>query len=158
MLRNTKTHSRSLPYSSGDKERADRARSELSEWTNITGVVVMPCSRCENAGVGEKCKFSTRSIRCQRCNSLKKTCDGGAVANSLARLRRDYVKYDAEEREAADQLAEYQQRATEALAHLQRVCKLKQEVKERGDQVFSRGIEAIDAWDGVVQQEPIIGD
>lgn len=76
----------------------------------------------------------------------------------VARLRRDYVKYDAEEREAADQLAEYQQRATEALAHLQRVCKLKQEVKERGDQVFSRGIEAIDAWDGVVQQEPIIGD
>ena len=76
----------------------------------------------------------------------------------MARLRRDYEKYDAEEREAADQLAEYQQRATEALARLQRVRKLKQEVKERGDQVFSRGMEAIDAWDGVIQQEPIIGD
>ncbi|KAL6693511.1 hypothetical protein J3F84DRAFT_380998, partial [Trichoderma pleuroticola] len=55
---------------------------------------------------------------------IKKTCNGGAVANSLARLRQDYEKYNAEEREAADQLAEYQQHTTEALARLQRVRKL----------------------------------
>ncbi|KAL6693512.1 hypothetical protein J3F84DRAFT_380997 [Trichoderma pleuroticola] len=52
VLRNSKTYSRSLPYPSGDKECADRAC-----------VAVMPCSCCENAGVGEKCKFSTRFIR-----------------------------------------------------------------------------------------------
>ncbi|KAL6695229.1 hypothetical protein J3F84DRAFT_376458 [Trichoderma pleuroticola] len=64
VLWNSKTYSRSLPYPSGDKERADWACSELLEWTNTIGVAVMLCFRCENAGVGEKCKFSTRSIRC----------------------------------------------------------------------------------------------
>ena len=70
----------------------------------------------------------------------------------VARLRQDYEKFDKQEQEAAEELAEYQRRASEALERLQRVRKLKQNVKERGDEVFHRGMEALDAYDGVNQQ------
>jgi hypothetical protein len=67
----------------------------------------------------------------------------------VARLRKDYEKYDKQEQEAAEELAEYQRRASEALERLQRVRKLKMETKDRGDEVFHRGIEALDAYDGI---------
>lgn len=63
----------------------------------------------------------------------------------VARLREEYTKYDKEEREAEVALSE-------ALNRLQRVRQLKQNAKERGDEVFHRGMEALDAYDGVNQQ------
>jgi hypothetical protein len=93
---------------------------------------------------------------------LQKTCDGGAVASSrkfarlyllnfgvvlmipVTRLRLDYEKYTKQEREAAEQLAEYQQRVSKALARLQRVHELQQAIKDRGIEIFSRGIEVLD--------------
>lgn len=70
----------------------------------------------------------------------------------MARLRQDYEKFDKQEQEAAEELAEHQRRASEALEKLQRVRRLKQNVKERGDEVFHRGMEALDAYDGINQQ------
>ena len=64
----------------------------------------------------------------------------------VARFQKDYEKYSAQEREAEAAL-------TEALARLQRIRRLKQEIKEKGDEVFNRGMESLNAWDGVVQQE-----
>lgn len=64
---------------------------------------------------------------------------------SVARLREEYTKYDKEEREAEVALSE-------ALARLHRVRQLKQNAKERGDEVFHRGMEALDAYDGINQQ------
>ena len=60
-------------------------------------------------------------------------------------MREEYTKYDKEEREAEAALSE-------ALNRLQRVRQLKQNAKERGDEVFHRGMEALDAYDGVNQQ------
>lgn len=67
------------------------------------------------------------------------------IWRSVARFREEYTKYDKEEREAEAAL-------TEALGRLQRVRQLKQNAKERGDEVFRRGMEALDAYDGVNQQ------
>lgn len=49
-------------------------------------------------------------------------------------------------------MVEYQRCASEVLERLQHVRKLKQNVKERGDEVFYCGMEALDAYDGVNQQ------
>lgn len=73
-------------------------------------------------------------------------CDLLLICLVVARFQKDYEKYSAQEREAEAAL-------TEALARLQRIRRLKQEVKEKGDEVFNRGMESLDAWDGVVQQE-----
>ena len=64
----------------------------------------------------------------------------------MNRLKKDYEKYDAQEREAEAMLSE-------ALARLQRVRRLKSEVKERGDEVFQLGMETLDAWDDVAGQD-----
>lgn len=153
---------RAAPYSINSKEQADKNREELGSWTEATGISAMSCSRYSSAGVGDACKYGSRSIRCQRCISLRKSCDGGTVATSrelvlvsirisvnlvflVARLREEYTKYDKEEREAEVALSE-------ALARLHRVRQLKQNAKERGDEVFHRGMEALDAYDGVAER------
>lgn len=77
---------RVAPYSIEDKERADLNREELVSWTEATGISAMPCNRCSDAGVGSACRYSDRSLRCQRCVQLHKSCDGGTVATSRKSL------------------------------------------------------------------------
>jgi hypothetical protein len=70
----------------------------------------------------------------------------------VAYLQQDYERFNKQEQEAAEELAEYQRHASKALERLQRIRKLKQNVKERGNEVFHCSIEALDVYNGVNQQ------
>ncbi|CAF3615951.1 unnamed protein product [Fusarium graminearum] len=117
----------------------------------------MPCSYCFSKKL--ECRFDDmdRSSRCIECVRRGRSCDGVRVASSLNRLVAQQEKLEAQEEEAGDrvlvlhnQLAELQASLAEAVSRLQRIRKIKKKVKERGADLFERGVQELDKEDDIV--------
>ncbi|EXK24296.1 hypothetical protein FOMG_18967 [Fusarium oxysporum f. sp. melonis 26406] len=113
--------------------------------------VDMPCTNCFKNKID--CQFDNagRFIRCEECIRRDRSCDSVRVASSLNRLIEQQEKLEAKEEEAGDkvlvlhnQLAELQSSLAEAVSRLQRIRKIKKKVKERGANLFERGMQELD--------------
>ncbi|CZS83168.1 unnamed protein product [Fusarium graminearum] len=144
---------------SDDEEGRDTTadREALVRFATKNGVpAAMPCTYCFKNK--KDCRFDDveRSAKCSECIRRGRPCDGVRVASTLNRLIDQQERLEAEEEEAGDkvlvlhnQLSELQASLAEAVSRLQRIRKIKKKVKERGADLFERGVQELDKEDNI---------
>ncbi|PTB35222.1 hypothetical protein M441DRAFT_62954 [Trichoderma asperellum CBS 433.97] len=99
-----------------------RERLSLAATIEELGFLVMACSFCKCHGMGDRCKMMDGVMRCKECMRRGRSCDGtGVLLSALNCITSEHKRLRLEEKEAAEQLAEYQQKAAEALSRLSRI-------------------------------------
>ncbi|KAJ3542073.1 hypothetical protein NM208_g4292 [Fusarium decemcellulare] len=140
------------------KSKKSDERSSLHRFAELNSCpAVMPCTYCFKHKVDCRFDDTGRSVRCKECIRRGRSCDGVRVASSLNKLVEQQEKLEAEEEEAGDrvlvlhnQLAELQSSLADAVSRLQRIRKIKKKVKERGADLFERGMQELDREDNVL--------
>lgn len=108
--------------------------------------------------------MSPDAKRCDRCLRDKKACDGVAVASSLSRVLQIQRKLEGEEDQAEEDVIALQQGMVplqeemnrlqrdlgEALLRLQRIRRMKRNVRSHGQELAERGMVEIDREDGLL--------
>ena len=114
----------------------------------------MPCIPCFRRKV--PCRMAENSSRCLECVRVSRACDGVLVGGSLERTHAALERIEAQADEAEDQLASAQQKAleahreaAEALARLTRLRQQKRYLRDRGNDLFARGMEGLDELDQI---------
>ncbi|KAI0388505.1 hypothetical protein F5Y17DRAFT_452579 [Xylariaceae sp. FL0594] len=125
-------------------------RAALLELFNTAGVEVMPCARCSKKSL--KCVASEASSRCKECVIACRSCDGMGISLAAAnKLALALKKINQEEEEAEDDLErvsesliQAQKVANERLARLAPLRKQKRLLKERANEMISRGVQPLE--------------
>ncbi|KAI0388177.1 hypothetical protein F5Y17DRAFT_453887 [Xylariaceae sp. FL0594] len=117
----------------------------------------MPCTYCFRNNLSSSCRISDKSSRCLACIRRGRPCDGVLVASSLSRILDQQQKLEVEEEEASEsllslheQLTQLQSQLALAAGRLSRIRKIRAKVKERGDELFQRGMVELDREDGIL--------
>lgn len=139
------------------RSKKTRERSSLQEYIALNGRTAdMPCSYCFK-NKKKNCKIAERSSRCEECVSRGQSCDGLLVASSLEKVLAQQRKLDNDEEEASEkllslhsELARLQSQLAEAAGSLSRIRKIRRKVKERGADLFERGMQELDAEDEIL--------
>lgn len=71
----------------------------------------------------------------------------------MNRITSEHKRLRLEEKEAAEQLAEYQQKAAEALSRLSRIRSQRESLVTRGAEMVNRGLKSLDELDEVERAE-----
>ncbi|KAF4463893.1 hypothetical protein FALBO_9280 [Fusarium albosuccineum] len=133
------------------KSQKSSERSSLHRFAELNSCpAAMPCTYCFKHKVDCCFDDSGRSDRCKECIRRGRSCD-------VNKLVEQQEKLEAEEEEAGDrvlvlhtQLAELQSSLAEAVSRLQRIRKIKKKVKERGADLFERGMQELDQEDNIL--------
>ncbi len=109
--------------------------------------------------------MAENSSRCSECVRVGRPCDGVLVGGSLDRTHAALDRVEAQVDEAEDQLARAQQKAleahqeaAEALARLNRLRQQKRFLRDRGNELFARGMEGLDELDQINADLPSLGE
>lgn len=123
----------------------------------------MPCTPCFRRKT--PCRMAENSSRCAECVRVGRPCDGVLVGSSLERTHAALEKVEVQVDEAEDQLARAQQKAleahreaSEALARLTRLRQQKRFLRDRGNDLFARGMEGLDELDQINSDLPDFGE
>lgn len=138
--------------------------SALALYVREFGDDVMPCSRCCRLRIPCKVK-GDQSNRCSNCIDAKIVCDGAGVASFRSFLLSFLsvvvvltflpVMKNMRERKKLDDEEERAEEALElAMARLARIRKQKRRLKQKGDELFSRGVQSLEE-SGVLHEESV---
>jgi hypothetical protein len=143
------------------KSQQTRNRLSLAAAVDSSGFLAeMPCTRCFRQN--KVCRIGNKSSRCSECIRAGRSCDGTAVASSLTRLLTQQKKLEVEEVEAEEALFVLQTQLATAVNRLARLRRMKKVLREKSSETFRRGMQELDAEDGVVsvdlQEQRVVGD
>ncbi|KAK4095871.1 hypothetical protein N658DRAFT_502222 [Parathielavia hyrcaniae] len=102
----------------------------------------MPCSWCFRRNLA--CRMAAGSSRCSECVRRGRSCDGSSVASALTKLMSEQKRVEEEEADAEETLFVLQTQLQTAVGRLARLRRQKRFLKERGSELFRRGVQSLE--------------
>lgn len=124
------------------QSKKSQERAALASFIDSSGVETMPCSWCFKRNLA--CRISQGSSRCGECVRRGRSCDGSSVASALTKIMSEQRRVEQEEADAEESLFVLQTQLQTAVGRLARLRRQKRVLKERGSELFRRGMRSLD--------------
>jgi hypothetical protein len=128
------------------------SRLRLADKINSLGVMVFPCSRCQQSG--SECRVLPNSTKCGSCTRLGRPCNVREVTDlQFDKIDREKERLDAEILKAQEEEEKLSNEALVRRAKWRRLLKQKKFLKEREIELVRRGLSNVEELERVEEEE-----